>query len=58
MPKVVQGHLEAKVGHFEVGWGDLFTFLGVTSKCAQITKLTDFTCPPPPFTLIGCFFPM
>jgi hypothetical protein len=25
--KVVQGYLEAKVGNFEVGWVDLFTFL-------------------------------
>jgi hypothetical protein len=57
MLKVVQGYFEAKVGHFEVGWGDLFTFLGVASKCAQITKLTDFTWPHP-FNLTGCFFPM
>jgi hypothetical protein len=55
--EAVQGHLKENVGHFEVGWGDLFTFLGVTSKSAQNTELTDFTWPHP-LNLIGCFFQM
>jgi hypothetical protein len=51
------GRLKENVGHFYVGWGDLFTFLAVTSKSAQSTELTDFTWPRP-LILIGCFFQM
>jgi hypothetical protein len=57
MLKVVQAYLVAKVGHFEVGWGDLFTFLVVTSKSAQSIELNDFTWPHS-LILIGCFFQM
>jgi hypothetical protein len=55
--KAAQGCLKENVGHFEVGWGFLFTFLGVSSKSAQSTELTDFTLPHP-LILIGCFFQM
>jgi hypothetical protein len=45
--KAVQGYLKENVGHFEVRWGDLFTFLGVTSESAQSTEMTDFYLAPP-----------
>jgi hypothetical protein len=53
--KVVEGHLEEKVGHLEEEGSLLFTFLNVTSNCAHSTKQQYFSCPHP-LILIGYFF--